>query len=257
MTPARVGDGRASRPRVPVADGGGTLACDTVLILDDHELVGVSLAAALRAEGERAGFRSVHSVPEVRDAARSTVPGLLVLDLDLGRDERGRRVDAIPLIPELRAAGWRILVLSGSSDPIRIGASLHAGAFTWVSKAAALPQLVAAVREARAGRSLLSPPQRHQLAERYVEWERRQRERRDKLATLTTREREVLELLAAGKRAQAIAETFVVSLPTVRTQVRAVLGKLGVGSQLEAVAFVRGVDRDVTTLPDAAGWRVR
>ena len=49
----------------------------------------------------------------------------------------------------------------------------------------------------------------------------------------------MLALLAAGHRAQAVADRFVVSLATVRTQIRAVLTKLGVSSQLEAVALYR------------------
>ena len=70
----------------------------------------------------------------------------------------------------------------------------------------------------------------------------REHERRDlyeKLGRLTQREREVLALLAGGKRAQSVADHFVVSLATVRTQIRAVLTKLEVGSQLEAVALYR------------------
>lgn len=255
MTPARVSEGLAVPPPRG-ADAGGALRSDTVLILDDHELVGTSLAAALRGEGEQASFRAAHSVADVRGAAAAAGSGLLVLDLDLGRDEQGRRVDTIPLIPELLSAGWRILVLSGSSNPVRIGASLYIGAFTWVSKVSPMPMLVGAVREARAGRSLLAPTQRQLLIERYLEWDRTQRELREKLATLTPREREVLDLLADGKRAQAIADTFVVSLPTVRTQVRAVLGKLGVASQLEAVALVRALDGEGPT-PDGGGRRVR
>lgn len=252
--PACVGDGRVSRPPWG-GDPGGALDSATVLILDDHELVGTSLAAALRGEGEQATFRASHSVADVRTATTSLQPGLLVLDLDLGRDPQGRKVDTIPLIPELRC-GWRILVLSGSSNPVRIGASLYAGAFTWVSKVSPMPMLIGAVREARAGRSVLAPAQRRHLVERYLEWDRTQRSLQERLATLTRREREVLELLAVGKRAQAIADTFVVSLPTVRTQVRAVLGKLGVGSQLEAVALVRALDGDWAT-PDGNGRGVR
>jgi DNA-binding NarL/FixJ family response regulator len=60
-----------------------------------------------------------------------------------------------------------------------------------------------------------------------------------KLDRLTPRELEVLRLLASGHRAQAVADDFVVSLATVRTQIRAVLTKLEVTSQLEAVALYR------------------
>ncbi|MEJ8281732.1 response regulator transcription factor [Pseudonocardia spirodelae] len=228
----------------------------TVLIVDDHELVGSSLALALRHEGLPAGFRPAHSVVDVRRAVASVDPGLLVLDLDLGRDADGRRIDSVPLIPALRAQGWRVLVLSGSSNAVRVGAALHHGAFTWVSKTASMPALVAAIREALEGRSLLPVSRRDELVARYLEWDRRERGVRDRLATLTRREREVLDLLAAGVRAQAIAEHFVVSLPTVRTQVRAVLAKLDVGSQLEAVAMVRSVEPGDDT-PGGIAYGVR
>jgi len=58
------------------------------------------------------------------------------------------------------------------------------------------------------------------------------------LARLTPREREVLELLATGMRAADVAEHGWRSLPTVRTQIRSILVKLGVTSQLEAVALM-------------------
>jgi DNA-binding NarL/FixJ family response regulator len=65
------------------------------------------------------------------------------------------------------------------------------------------------------------------------------RQRRMKLGRLTSREHEVLELLARGERAGAIAEEAVVSLTTVRSQIRSILTKLEVNSQLEAVAVLR------------------
>jgi len=55
--------------------------------------------------------------------------------------------------------------------------------------------------------------------------------------TLTPREREVLSALAKGQRAEAIASESGVSSATVRSQIRSVLAKLGVNSQLEAVAL--------------------
>jgi len=227
-----------------------------VLLVDDHELVGASLTEALCQGGERARFRPAHSVSDLYTAVQGAEPGLLVLDLDLGTDEHGRRIETIPVIPTLRSCGWRVLVLSGSSNPLRIGAALHHGGFTWVSKSAPMATLLAAIREARAGRSLLPQARREELVHRYLEWDRRQRAVRAKLATLTRREREVLDLLASGMRVQAIAEHFVVSLPTVRTQVRAVLAKLEVGAQLEAVALVRSVDAGEEA-PGVPGRRVR
>jgi DNA-binding NarL/FixJ family response regulator len=75
----------------------------------------------------------------------------------------------------------------------------------------------------------------------YAEVDRR-RTRRAGLDQLTSRERQVLADLAAGKRAATIAEESVVSLATVRAQIRSILAKLGVSSQLEAVALLREIE---------------
>ena len=215
------------------------LASSAILVVDDHELVGSSLALSLRSEGEEAWYRPVPSAEAVLMAARRLGTGLAVLDLDLGRDENGHPIDGIDLIRPLRESGWRVLVLSGSADAARVGEALATGGFVWVSKTAPFPALLTAIREARAGRSVISPIRRQELIDRYRRRQAERREFEDKLSRLTPREQEVLGHLAAGRRAQAIADHFVVSLPTVRTQVRAVLGKLEVGSQLEAVALYR------------------
>ena len=233
-------------PTVP--DRSPSSTSRSILIIDDHELVGTALAMSLRAEGEDARYRPTRSADAVLEAAGRVTPGLLVLDLHLGRDRAGTPIDGLELIPTLRAGGWRVLVLSGSSDGARAGAALAAGGFAWVSKKATFPHLLLAVRDAIAGRPVMAPGQREQLIALYRGQQREQRALAAKMGRLTPREREVLAQLAEGRRARAIATLFVVSVPTVRTQVRAVLGKLEVGSQLEAVALYRSIRR-----PSAAG----
>ncbi|GAA1860738.1 hypothetical protein GCM10009836_46110 [Pseudonocardia ailaonensis] len=219
--------GAVSAPGVPV------------VVVDDHELVATSLVLSLESEGVAAH--------RVRPAAERGIiaeisrlrPGLVLLDLDLGRDADGNRIDGVELVGPLLANGWQVLVLSGSADPARVGSALDAGALAWVPKNAPFPTLLGAVREAAAGRPVMSEDRRRKFIDLF---RRRQSERRDlteKLGRLTQREREVLAELARGKRAQAVADHFVVSLATVRTQIRAVLTKLEVGSQLEAVALFR------------------
>ena len=87
----------------------------TVLIVDDHQLVATSLALGLRAEGVAARHEAPRGAAAVLAAARPG-PGLALLDLDLGRDEQRRPIDGVALVAPLRAAGWRVLVLSGSTD---------------------------------------------------------------------------------------------------------------------------------------------
>jgi DNA-binding NarL/FixJ family response regulator len=210
-----------------------------VLVVDDHELVGTSLVLGLRSEGLAAQRCHLVSGPAVLAAATELPAGLVLLDLDLRRDPAGRRVDGLELVEPLVEAGWRVLILSGTSDHSRVGAALAAGAAGWVSKSAPFPRLLRAARELLAGREIMPAARRRQLVELYRARSADRLALQGKLDRLTQREREVLAQLAAGHRAQAVADHFVVSLATVRTQIRAVLTKLEVGSQLEAVALYR------------------
>jgi DNA-binding NarL/FixJ family response regulator len=168
-------------------------------------------------------------------------PGLVLLDLELGLGARGEPIDELELIAGLRARGWSALVVSAATDERRIAAAIAAGAIGYVPKVAPLRELVDAVERAAAGRPVLSADERV----RWIELDKRSRlaERRDRnrWRRLTSREREVLERLARGDRAAAIAHEFCVSLTTVRAQIRSIHTKLDVNSQLEAVALLRRV----------------
>jgi len=217
----------------------GSTPAPTVLIVDDHDLVGTSLAYSLSAEGldaRRAGAVDVAGV--LADAATSPV-GLALLDLDLGRDRSGRRLDGVDLVAPLTERGWRCVVLSSTVDRTRIGAALAAGALAAVPKHAPIPLLLSKLRAALAGLPVMSPETRQRLIDSHLVRDAERRQIAEKLERLTRREREVLAELARGHRAQAVADQYVVSLATVRTQIRSVLSKLEVGSQLEAVALYR------------------
>ena len=134
-------------------------------------------------------------------------------------------------------------MLSGTADEARIGKALAAGALAGIPKSAALAVLVAAVRRAAQGVEVMHPERRRQFIEAYLHQQERGRVLGRRLASLTERERSVLDRLAKGQRAQSIADECVVSVTTVRTQIRAILGKLGVGSQLEAVVLLNEYQR--------------
>lgn len=228
-----------SPPPLPLARQPLARLDGAVLIVDDHELVGTSLMLSLRSEGLPAHHCGPGGAAAILAAAAELGPGIALLDLDLGRDADGHRVDGARLVGPLIEAGWRVVILSGSGDHARIGGGLAAGALGWVPKNAPFPTLLHAVRQAAAGREVMPEVHRRQLVELHRKRAGERRELAVKLDRLTQREREVLALLAAGRRAQAVADHFVVSLATVRTQIRAVLTKLEVGAQLEAVALYR------------------
>ena len=219
------------------------LTTTTVLIVDDHDLVAMSLALYLRSEGLLAQRHAARSRDGVLTAAATLNPGVVLLDLDLGRGPDGAVIDGTTLIAALCRTGWRVVVLSATHDEARIGKALAAGALACVPKTAALTVLTTTVRRALQGVDVMHPGRRQHLVDRYREQQAQARAMERRLASLTERERRVLDRLARGRRAQAIATEFHVALATIRTQIRAVLHKLEVTSQLEAVALLHNYRR--------------
>lgn len=220
-------------PRAPVREH------YPVLIIDDHELFSTTLAMALRNEGFDARILPVPDVREFMGHRGDGPTGLIVLDLDLDRDADGNYVSGADLVEGLRVLGWKVLVVSGSLDEPGTAAAVSAGAVGSVPKSRSFDVLLATVIAAAGGSPVMSAAEHQHWLERHRQYREQERELSRRLARLSHREREVLELLAMGMRAAAIADHFVVSMPTVRTQIRSLLAKLEVGSQLEAVALLR------------------
>lgn len=217
----------------PTVDGRDGVS--KVLIVEDHELLAGTMAMALRQEGLDVHAASGPSPAAVVELARSLAPVLVLLDLELG----GAMGSGLDLISPLIDAGGRVVMVTGVADRARLGACLEAGAVGVVSKAAEFSVLIDTVRRAVDGAPLLREDERQALLD---EARHRRRADHDRLApfeTLSPREQAVLERLVAGESAETIAEGSFVSLATVRSHIRAILLKLGVNSQLAAVAMAR------------------
>jgi DNA-binding NarL/FixJ family response regulator len=208
-----------------------------VLVVDDHALVASSLVMALRQRGLPAS-----AVTPAEAVARIDEPappgGLVLLDLDLGAG-----IDGAALVPRLRRAGWRVLLVTGSTDQVRIATAITAGAVGRVDKSALFDDLVATALRVAEGRALLDDTERARLRDIAEAAHEETALDHDRWRRLTPRERQIAELIAEGRRPAAIADQFVVSVATVRTQVRSILGKLEVGSQLEVAALARRLQR--------------
>ena len=215
-----------------------TVSSANVLIVDDHDLVAMSLAMCLRSEGMHAQRHAARSRDGILTAVATLVPGVVLLDLDLGRGPDGEPIDGTTLVAGLCRSGWRVIVLWATADEARIGRAFDAGALACVPKTAALPVLITAIRRATQGLEVMHPERRRYFVAKFRAQQEQARAVERRLARLTDRERAVLERLARGQRAQSIADEFKVSLATTRTQIRAVLHKLEVNGQLEAVALI-------------------
>lgn len=210
-----------------------------VLIVEDHELLAQSLAMALGAEGMDVRIVPLESLDGVVHVAEGFRPDVVLLDLDLGP-----LGSALPLVAPLTGAGAKVLLVTGSTELARIAETVEAGAVGYVQKSQPFDALLAAVLEVAALQTVLTPAQRTQLLGELRRQRREQEQRFASFERLTRREQEVLAALVDGKSADLIARESYVSVATVRSQIRAVLRKLDVSSQLAAVAVV-----------NRAGWR--
>jgi two-component system, NarL family, nitrate/nitrite response regulator NarL len=211
-----------------------------VLVVDDHEMVGALIVMGLCARGLRACRLPVTTPAQMLSIAAALGRGLVLVDLDLGVGIDDVPVDEIALIEGLDARGWRALVVSATTDQRRVAAAVAAGAVGFIPKTEPIETLLDVVAAAAEGHPVLAAQERDTWLGIHRRATAAARQRRTKLGRLTSREHEVLELLARGERAGAIAQEAVVSLTTVRSQIRSILIKLEVNSQLEAVALLRG-----------------
>lgn len=207
----------------------------SVLIVEDHELLAQSLRYALRAEGLEAESIKPTTTEAVLKAAHELRPTVVLLDLDLG----GEIGSSIPLIAPLEKLGLLVMMVTGVTNRVRLAECLEAGAAGLIDKTTPFDQLVTAVREVAELGTLIPPEQRHELLVELSHQRKLDRARTEPFERLTSREQQVLVGLMEGKSAEKIAEDAFVSVATVRSQIRAILLKLDVNSQLAAVALAR------------------
>lgn len=205
-----------------------------VTIVEDHALFAEALDVALTLEGhdvQRVDIGDRAPLPDrLLAAILRSRPHIVLLDLSLGPSTH-----SVELIRPLTQAGIAVVVVTGSADRTSWGECLFHGARTVLPKSTPLNMILATIRLIRDGRRVLPIEERERLLASFHEHRAQEQDSRARLATLTAREREILRELMNGRQVRQIAHDFVVSEATVRTQVKSILAKLGVSSQLAAV----------------------
>jgi two-component system nitrate/nitrite response regulator NarL len=203
------------------------------VVVDDHRLLAQSIAVALTLEGVACSVAEVSSPEQIVADLSADPPDVVLLDLDLGPEvgDGGR------LVRPLVGNGCRVLVLSATTDPARMASALEDGAAGVLPKTEPIEVLLAASSAAARGEGVMRESERRAVLRDATERRARRAATLAPFDRLTEREAQVLRALGSGTAVSAIAERWHVSEATVRSQVRGVLTKLGVGSQLEAVAL--------------------
>ena len=204
-----------------------------VLIVDDHIVLAQALAVALRQEELKVEVALDVREEAILEVARQFGPDVVLLDLFLSPSRT-----SVPLIGPLTEMGGRVLVLTASDQPTEMAACLDAGAIAVLPKSEALGASVDAVR-----RAIQGEPVRVRYVEDVRAAGRTAKADMEALLApferLTARERDVLAAIIDGKRAEEIAADLDLSVRTVRTHLEAIRVKLGVSSQIAAVALAR------------------
>jgi DNA-binding NarL/FixJ family response regulator len=209
----------------------------TILLADDHRIVRQGLRALLAGEAD---FEVVGEADDGREAlelVKRLSPDVLVLDLmmpGLNGLEVARQLPR-------QSPGVRVVVLSMYDDEGFVLEALANGVSGYVLKDSNSSDFVHAVREVAAGRRYLSPPLSDRAIEAYQQ--RAKVGTMDKHETLTTREREVLQLSAEGHTNSEIAARLGISTRTAETHRSRLMHKLGLHTQSDLIRYAirRGI----------------
>ena len=210
------------------------MSAQRVAIVEDHGLIAHTLAAALQRAGIDAQILPLPDDGDLVGAVTADHPDLVLLDLDLGAWG-----DATRAISPISDSGVRVVMLTGVDDPARRARCVDQGAVGVLSKSLGFDDLFAAVKRALTDGTLLTAHERQEQLALLREHEREEQHRLGPFEELSRREAEVLGELMAGRSVEQIAEASFVSVTTVRTQVRAILTKLGASSQVAAIGRAR------------------
>jgi NarL family two-component system response regulator LiaR len=203
----------------------------TILVVDDHAVVREGLRAFLSVQD---GFEIVGEAQdgdEALELANELEPDVILMDLVMPK------LDGVSAMRQLRERGGRgsnsrVIVLTSFLEDERLLPALEAGAAGYLLKNSQPAELARAVRAAHAGDAVIDPTVAARLVHALAD-----RPRAGALDELTTREREVLALIAQGRSNKRIALELGISEKTVKTHVGHVLAKLDVTDRTQAAVL--------------------
>ena len=198
-----------------------------ILVVDDHEFVRQGLERLIATwEGIEVAAAAADGAEAV-SRYRTTRPDVVLMDLGMAG---GDGVEATRRIVELDP-GARIVVLTAFPDQELVERALSAGAAGYILKYAAAEDIERAVRVAAQGECPLDPKVAHMLM--------RGRSEEGPVKDLSTREREVLELVADGMPNKMIARRLGITERTVKGHLTSIYRQIGVTDRLQAALFAR------------------
>lgn len=200
-----------------------------VLLVDDHEMVRIGLAAVL---GTEDGIEVVGEASNGMDGIRLAQeyrPDVVLMDLVMeGMDGIETTRKLLQLYPECK-----VIVLTSYLDDEKMYPVIEAGAFSYLLKTSRATEIASAIRAAARGQSILES----QVASKIMNRFRQPKPTRAPHEDLTEREMDVLKLIAGGKSNQEVADSLFIGVKTVKFHVTNILAKLGVEDRTQAAIY--------------------
>jgi two-component system response regulator DevR len=202
----------------------------SVLLVDDHELVRTGLKATLELEDDIVVVGEAGDAKAALEQAMVHRPVVVMMDVRLG-DVNG--IEACRSIRE-ELPDVAVLMLSSFGDEETVVSAVLAGAVGYLLKNVRREELLRAIRAAANGESLLDPSVTRGVLDHLRSLERRED---PMVASLSSREREVLCLVAKGHTNREIGERLFIAETTARNHVSRIFARLDMSRRTEAAAF--------------------
>jgi DNA-binding NarL/FixJ family response regulator len=210
-----------------------------IIITDDHRLIREGLRSLLESQG----FQVVGEAEDGRSAvklAKKLDPDAVIIDISmpgLNGIEATRQIHQ-------EAPQVKVIVLSMRSDRRAVLAAFAAGASGYLLKEAAFEEMVVAIKVVLKGQTYLSPAIAHVVVRNSIEYWSASAEPMGR--GISSREREILQLVAEGRSSKEMAESLYVSVKTIETHRKQIMNKLNLHSIAELTKYA--VREGVTSL---------
>jgi NarL family two-component system response regulator LiaR len=201
-----------------------------VLIVDDHSVVRYGLRHILESEGDIEVVGELETVTDIRDVLPEMNPDVVLLDLELGD------IDGVDALRALRdaAPNMHVIIYTSHDEEDRIVQAAELGVDGYLLKGSPKREIVSAIRSVSEGGTAIEPAVAATLMQHM---NKRSTKAKQPTIHFSKREKQVLDLLAAGKTNRDVGVTLFISESTVKFHVHAILSKLNAGNRTEAVSI--------------------
>ncbi|TXN36922.1 response regulator transcription factor [Flagellimonas hymeniacidonis] len=204
-----------------------------VIIADNHPIVRLGIKQVLEASSDIEVIADVSTTTELFDTLDKVSPDVVMLEMDIPE------INGIATLRKLKQEfpNVKSLMYSGQSEDVYALSTIRAGAFGYLSKTADLDYVITAVRKVSEGNMFIT----NELAQRLAFDEGTQKPRRF-FRKLSSREVEVLKLLASGKRNKEVAEGLNLNEKTVSTYKARLMKKLNVDNLVDLLQQAKALE---------------